>query len=84
MYYACLCIYAAGVALRIALDRHWHSVNPHASDPATHHTYALGGHGDTVFLTPFQGYCLEGLYIVPWLFLVAGMLVWASTWREWK
>ncbi len=84
MYYVCLCIYAAGVVLRIFLDRHWHSVSPHIMDPGTHHTYALSGRAGTVFLTPTQAYCLDFLYLAPWIFLVVGMLLWASAWREWR
>jgi hypothetical protein len=84
IYGACLCIYAIGIVLRIALDRHWHSVSPHAIDAASGHTYPLSGHGGTVFVTPVEGHLLECLYILPWFFLLAGMLVWAQAWREWK
>ncbi len=84
IYYACLCIYAVGIVLRIALDRYWHSVSPRVIDPLTGQTYALSGRGGTVFVTPIEGYVLESLYIVPWVFLIVGMLVWASAWREWK
>ncbi len=56
IYYACLCLYAVGIVLRITLDKYWHSVR----------------------------YVHESLYIVPWVFLIVGMLVWASAWREWK
>jgi len=84
IYYGCLSIYFLGIVLRIILDRHWRSVDPHVIDTVTGHTYALSGRDGTVFLTPIEGYVLDGLYVVPWVFLVVGMLVWARAWREWK
>ncbi len=84
IYVACMCLFTMGSVVRIALEIHWHSVSPHVLDIATGHTYALSGRGGTVFLTPIEGHLIEGLSILPSLFLVAGMLVWAQTWREWK
>jgi hypothetical protein len=84
IYYACLSIFTLGIVLRIALNRYWHSVSPHLSQPSTGHTYALDGRGGTVFVTTIEGYFLGSLYVLPYAFLLVGMLVWASAWREWK
>ncbi len=61
-----------------------HSVKPTVADSLTGHTHALISRGGTVYVTPLEGHILDALYVVPWLFLVGGMLVWASAWREWK
>ena len=60
------------------------SVSPHRIDVATGHTYALGGRGGSVFITPIEGHLLEWLQYVPMVVLVLGMLTWARAWREWK
>ncbi len=80
----CFGLFATGTLLRIALIRYWHSVSPRAADMVTGHTYALSGRGGTVFVTPLAGHMLETLSVLPLGFLVAGMLVWARTWRDWK
>jgi len=82
--FACFFIYAIGVVGRIVWERYLQSISPRTGDILTGHTYALSGRGGSVYVTLFEARLLECLYIMPWAFLLFGMLVWARAWREWK